>query len=304
METANIQQVSVTDLDNQRNAYNVAHADHEGLHSVLFVGMFIFLILSQLGLYLWKKKYYRSFQSTTLIGLWIIPFLMSGFLWFFRMLFVWTAWSAVTGYIIKKASQNPLQKDTPRKVYAWFYLLYRVCYSCAIFGYVLFMIDFLGVAHVIPHQVWHSLLPLSYFGGLLLFYGLYFGVLSRDCAEMCADRMASRMGFTGKGLPSKGLPINTCCICGEQYKPEEAIQLNCKHQFHEWCIRGWTMIGKKETCPYCSEKVQLKQLFRNPWEKQGMMWAHILDSLRYLIVWNPIILTVVQVVLYFIDPGA
>jgi len=29
---------------------------------------------------------------------------------------------------------------------------------------------------------------------LVLFYGLYLGVLSRDCAEVCADRMASSMG--------------------------------------------------------------------------------------------------------------
>jgi hypothetical protein len=27
------------------------------------------------------------------------------------------------------------------------------------------------------------------------------------------------------------------------------------HLFHEFCIRGWTMIGKKDVCPYCSEKV-------------------------------------------------
>ncbi len=64
------------------------------------------------------------------------------------------------------------------------------------------------------------------------------------------------------------------------------------------------MIGKKDTCPYCSEKVELKRLFKNPWEKQGILWAHLLDSLRYLIVWNPIILTAVQIVLYVIDPGA
>jgi len=120
---------------------------------------------------------------------------------------------------------------------------------------------------------------------------------------MCTDRLASLMGFTGKGLPLKSLPARTCCICGEEYNPEIAIKLNCHHQFHEWCIRGWTIIGKKETCPYCSEKVQLKQLFNNPWEKQGILWANLLDSLRYLIVWNPLILTAVQVFLYFIDPG-
>jgi RING finger protein 121 len=64
------------------------------------------------------------------------------------------------------------------------------------------------------------------------------------------------------------------------------------------------MIGKKDTCPYCSEKVSLKQVFKNPWEKQGILWAHLMDALRYLIVWNPIILFSVQGFLYFVDPGA
>lgn len=32
------------------------------------------------------------------------------------------------------------------------------------------------------------------FGVSLLFYGLYYGVLGRDFAEMCADFMASTVG--------------------------------------------------------------------------------------------------------------
>ena len=32
-------------------------------------------------------------------------------------------------------------------------------------------------------------------GVLLLFYGMYYGVLCRDIAEICSDRMASRIGY-------------------------------------------------------------------------------------------------------------
>ena len=32
--------------------------------------------------------------------------------------------------------------------------------------------------------------------------------------------------------------------------------------FHEQCIRGWSMVGKKDSCPICSEKVDLKSLVR------------------------------------------
>lgn len=33
-------------------------------------------------------------------------------------------------------------------------------------------------------------------GMLLIFYGLYYGVLGRDIAEICADKMASHIGVS------------------------------------------------------------------------------------------------------------
>ena len=35
-----------------------------------------------------------------------------------------------------------------------------------------------------------------------------------------------------------------------------------------------------------------------PWEAQSLVWAQLLDALRYLIVWNPIIFMVTQGTLY------
>ena len=34
----------------------------------------------------------------------------------------------------------------------------------------------------------------------------------------------------------------------------------------------------------------------NPWHKQDRMWSQLLDGIRYLIVWNPIILFAVQLI--------
>ena len=39
------------------------------------------------------------------------------------------------------------------------------------------------------------------FGVTVLFYGLYFGVLGRDFAEICADKIASKLG------------VSTCLVC-------------------------------------------------------------------------------------------
>jgi hypothetical protein len=31
-------------------------------------------------------------------------------------------------------------------------------------------------------------------------------------------------------------------------------KIECGHYFHEFCIRGWVIIGKKNICPLCKEK--------------------------------------------------
>lgn len=42
-------------------------------------------------------------------------------------------------------------------------------------------------------------------------------------------------------------------------------------RFHEFCIRGWCIVGKKQTCPYCKEKVDLKRMFSNPYPLFGFL---------------------------------
>ncbi|KAJ3407424.1 hypothetical protein HDV05_005415 [Chytridiales sp. JEL 0842] len=44
------------------------------------------------------------------------------------------------------------------------------------------------------------------------------------------------------------------------------IKLGCDHTYHESCIRGWTIIGKKDCCPYCKEKVDLRAFSRHAWD--------------------------------------
>ena len=110
-------------------------------------------------------------------------------------------------------------------------------------------------------------------GLLFLYYGLYIGVLGRDISEICSEKMAALIGYyTPKGIPTRHLEQNVCAVCGNKlfvHEKEEGIientyKLSCKHVFHEFCIRGWCIVGKKQTCPYCKEKVDLKKMFCNP----------------------------------------
>lgn len=153
------------------------------------------------------------------------------------------------------------------------------------------------------------------FGIILLWYGLYFGVLNRDCAEVASDRIATRMG----GSKRLAVSVRDCAICGGELADahsistslltidqqqsrtniptgEASIQLSCKHIFHSDCMRGWLIIGKKDSCPVCNEKVDLRTLYADrPWETRNLSWVQMLDFFRYMVVWQPTILLAMQI---------
>lgn len=74
-------------------------------------------------------------------------------------------------------------------------------------------------------------------------------------------------------MPVRTLEPGVCAVCGnrllvsenESGVIENTYKLSCEHVFHEFCIRGWCIVGKKQTCPYCKEKVDLKKMFHNPY---------------------------------------
>lgn len=60
------------------------------------------------------------------------------------------------------------------------------------------------------------------FGVSLLFYGLYYGVLGRDFAEMCADFMASTVGV-GRRTPSVPPLWRPLCVSRSSFFPPSPV---------------------------------------------------------------------------------
>lgn len=77
-------------------------------------------------------------------------------------------------------------------VYKWFYFIYKLSYGLGIIGYSVMMATFFGLNIVFDSkpQIWIDI------GVIIIFYGLYYGVLGRDLAEICADKMASHIGVS------------------------------------------------------------------------------------------------------------
>nr|CDS27216.2 phosphatidylinositide phosphatase SAC2 [Hymenolepis microstoma] len=142
-------------------------------------------------------------------------------------------------------------------------------------------------------------------GGLILFYGVYFGLIARDFAEVCTDKMAAHISyFSETGIPLRKIDPSVCALCTKVMlngQAERRYKLNCTHVFHEFCLRGWCIVGKKDICPYCKEKVNLHRLIKNPWEKPHLLFGNLLDGIRYLVAWQPLIVMAVHTIIWALD---
>ncbi|ORZ11554.1 hypothetical protein BCR42DRAFT_421327 [Absidia repens] len=293
--------------------YLKEHKGHESQHELMAIILLFALFSSQFLILYWKKKHYASYQIVSLSGLYIFPVLFSLYNGWARFIIIWCLFSIVNGFVIHKASRKPLESMTPRMVYKWYSVLYTASFAVGLVGYCMMILVFFGFA-----AIFNAGPGLMEAGVLFLSYGLYFGVLGRDFVEICSDRMASTIGYYSKeGLPQKHLQGEICAVCGQatsqhhnvanladhptgkpMFADDQIHQLACKHVFHEKCIRGWCMVGKKDICPYCKEKVDLKQFKKNPWDTQQQLYLNLLDGVRYLVVWQPIIFGAVQLAYY------
>lgn len=207
----------------QHGSHTHTQADVEANSGLIFGVLFTTMIVSQLLVMLWKKFHERSFNNFTLFGLWVIPAGWSLWQGFWRFLIFWLLFSGRTAVVLRAATRRPLDRNAPKIVYSWFFFLYRVCYAVAGFGYTLVMLEFFGVFHFLEQQdtvqgwTWREWLPSPI---LVLFYGLYFGVLGRDLALLCTSTLASKLGYYSKdGIPNRVLAGNICAICDTSLLP-------------------------------------------------------------------------------------
>jgi len=307
--------------------------------------MLFFVVVTQYVLYVWKKRGERSFQYFTLLGLWLIPFFFALRFGLTRFLIGWLAYSLQTSYFIRLSTQRPLSTKAPARVYRWFLRMHQATNMCVIGGYVLVFADVLNLPpfyffptspHPSSAASW-ILLELRQLSALGVTLGLYFGVLTRDIAEICTWQLSSALGLAKRSDEEMNdwQRQNLCALCGLDLFPAQAsaialrsrnhplgrqqppsspegataavqeplFELQCGHTFHESCLRGWAIVGKNTACPYCGDPVRLSQLLgRSPWQKQSLIWIHLLDAVRYLIVWHPLVLVLANIFVRLLLP--
>lgn len=310
----------------------------------------------------------------TLVGLWVVPSAICIALGFARFLCVQGVYLLATVYYAYRLFFLPPARDLPRELFRWLSGVFKASVAIGAAGYVLLITGVVatGSSGGPPGFV----LGL---GAVLCWYGLYFGIMTRDIAELLGERVALTFG----GRRNLGAKASDCGICGQPLaeggvvlgavegagggagaggaagtgaglvrldhhhrtkddapmgfgasapagrppslmagagagppgaagsSPSSAaaspsasstsptIRLPCRHCFHADCIRGWTIIGKKDTCPLCREKVDLRALFaQRPWETSNITWTQMLDTVRFSVVWTPAILLAIHVLIH------
>ncbi|XP_064878084.1 RING finger protein 175 isoform X2 [Oncorhynchus nerka] len=218
----------------QHERLHVKHRGHEAMHAEMVLILIATLVVAQIVLVQWKQRHNRSYNLVTLLQMWVVPLYFTIKLYWWRFLSMWGMFSVITSYVVFRATRKPLSCRTPRMVYKWFLLIYKLSYAVGVIGYLVIMFTMFGFNVFFRIKAEDSMDV----GVIMLFYGLYYGVMGRDFAEICSDYMASTIGYYNLGgMPSRSLTDDICAVCGQKILVdvdeegiiEDTYQLSCNH---------------------------------------------------------------------------
>uniref|UniRef100_A0A667GMY5 Ring finger protein 175 n=1 Tax=Lynx canadensis TaxID=61383 RepID=A0A667GMY5_LYNCA len=255
------------------------HRGHESMHVEMILIFLCALVIAQIVLVQWRQRHGRSYNLVTLLQMWVVPLYFTIKLYWWRFLSMWGMFSVITSYVLFRATRKPLSGEHQGTlVYKWFLLIYKLSYAFGVVGYLAIMFTMCGFNLFFKIKARDSM----DFGIVSLFYGLYYGVMGRDFAEICSDYMASTIGVTSVGMPTRSLSDNVCAVCGQKSLWSSMKKGSLKHL--PALMQSYVSFHGK---PYGFS-----------WERTHFLYGQILDWLRYLVAWQPVVIGIVQGINY------
>ncbi|KAM0686191.1 hypothetical protein COBT_002590 [Conglomerata obtusa] len=235
--------------------------------------LFIYALLCQIFFSIWNRYHSKSYRATVTFLLYAFPPLCSIFLGDFIFFAVCFLFNIVIAKIIFNIMKKPMRTDVPKNTYRFFRALYRSTTIGSIIGQAAVVVGFLS-----------STPTILVIGIFVLFFSLYFGLLTRESIEFISEKMAMNLGYYSKeGVPERKAANNVCAICDEITETKN-VRLTCNHVFHIDCLQGWVFMGKKGFCPCCRENVNFDNFEVDKWQKGENMYSLLIDFLRRAIV--------------------
>ncbi|KMV66518.1 hypothetical protein M970_031500 [Encephalitozoon cuniculi EcunIII-L] len=251
------------------------------LQRMAVISIYAFII--QTFFTVWKKINKRSHDVCVFL---ILLFFPPGFFLYMQSYFLPFCWLMFCGFILfntLKVLRGPFGKDAVRDIYSTFKTLFIVSNLGIFLGqFLTFTFFYLKTEY------------LGYALSVLLFF-LYFGLMSREVIFFLSETVAISTGFYSKdGVPGKGNNNSLCMICTKSFDRTVKIHtLVCSHSFHEDCIKGWCLLGKKPFCPYCKKRIESSSLPSELWHKTETWFYPLINTLRSFIVLTLVLTTIV-----------
>jgi hypothetical protein len=85
---------------------HVKHQGHDAMHAEMFLIFILAMVVAQVVLVAWKRWHFRSYQSATLVGLWLIPLWICIGKGWWRFIASWVVFTTTSGYIWYLVSWN------------------------------------------------------------------------------------------------------------------------------------------------------------------------------------------------------
>lgn len=133
----------------KRVEFEFEHRGHESEHSTMALILLGSLFVSQIAISAWKRNSPRSYNTATLLGLWLVPFFLGLSSGYWRFVIVHVIFSIANGWIVYKALESPIRSWVPRTVYSWYAWVYAVSYSVGALGYFVILLAFFHVPAMI-----------------------------------------------------------------------------------------------------------------------------------------------------------
>ncbi|KAI1307339.1 RING finger protein [Halotydeus destructor] len=263
--------------------YVPVYADYVILVMVAAIG-------GQVGLVWWRTQHPKNFQLVSMFGLWLFPLIRNLYYQSFIFVGLWTFLTMTTIFLFFKP-----HGARPRIIYRWFYWVYTLSWMLAPMG--LGVLVYVYVFKPRGRVYWTV-------GHILFFYGLYCGVLARDFGDYLLEKVSHRQGVEVQERCRTDPGV--CAICGRHHgdafvTSEKTLKLTCGHEFHEYCIYGWSLIGKKDSCPYCKERVDMGLVLSQSYlQRPTYVYNKFLVLIRYVLLWFPLLFLTLDVVYYLL----
>uniref|UniRef100_A0A3Q2VVU1 Ring finger protein 175 n=1 Tax=Haplochromis burtoni TaxID=8153 RepID=A0A3Q2VVU1_HAPBU len=169
---------------------HMKHRGHEAMHAEMVLILIATLVVAQIVLVQWKQRHHRSYNLVTLVQMWVVPLYFTIKLYWWRFLSMWGMFSVITSYVIFRATRKPLSCRTPSNKML-IHLLSKLT----------------GLENI--HAVKVNVCIYSFFslyrikaedsmdvGVIMLFYGLYYGVMEmKEYVSYSVDK-TQRSGVT------------------------------------------------------------------------------------------------------------